>query len=257
MSRARFWKLQINLDTFNSAFAALDTDSERGEFLLGLSRGMNGGKVKDDCSDPMSVGFAIGSEMRQEAEGFRQAAAINGSKRKSNENDRVVDQEVNPTVDHPGHPICNPISNNLNNNNPETPKASSASRPRKAAVKKDVSQIPPELLIGLQDLCRDWPRWSIRDDGDRQDLRAWSDPVDLWNQMVKHFPDADKALMVECGLAYLDGFLPPPSKYDRKTFVAPKFTYAMTNFYGPVKHHWDKFKEAARTRMEEGDEPSV
>lgn len=99
MARARFWKLHINLDTFNAAFAALDSDQERSDFVVGLSRGMNAGKVKPDCSDPMSVGYAIGDEMRKEVEGFREQCVLNGPKRKSNKKHHTVDHTVHHMVD--------------------------------------------------------------------------------------------------------------------------------------------------------------
>lgn len=231
MSRARCWKLQINLDTFNASFAALDTAEEKADFLTGLSRGMNGGKVKDDCSDPMSVGFAVGSDMRQEAEGFRLNASINGSKRKSNRNDHSVHQEVDQTVHHPGHPILNPISNNPISTNPPTEKEPSSSRARKSAGKKNEPlPIPEEFLPMLEAICKHWPRRTTYS-GEQANVSLLSRPADLWARIKKFFPSEDPALMLKCALAYLDSLDERPKDFRG---LVPNVC-AMTNFYGEAE----------------------
>ena len=70
MKRARSWNLRLNLDTFNSAYARLFDPQDHAEFLNGLYRGMNSGRVPDDCSDAMASGFEIGADMRSESEAF-------------------------------------------------------------------------------------------------------------------------------------------------------------------------------------------
>ena len=230
----------MNLDTFNSGYAALDTDQERAEFVSGLYKGMNGGKVKDDCSDPMSVGFAIGQEMRLEAEGFRERSVENGAKRKSNRNDQMVDHKVHQTVDQTctQSTIYNPQSTNV-----LPPKS-----PRK---KKDNSSIPEEFRHDLEVLCADWPSKSKKKEGGFQALRKWTDPPDLWEAMTKYFPNDDPALMIKCGLVYLDEILPEPSEFDLRKPEPPSFCYAMCNFYGPKLAYWKLKKEEARAKMEE------
>ena len=69
--RDRIWNLRINLDAFNAAFAALAEDGERGQFLAGLSRGMNAGALRDGASAPFLEGFQFGLSMREEAEAFQ------------------------------------------------------------------------------------------------------------------------------------------------------------------------------------------
>lgn len=78
MGRARIWNLRLNLDAFNAAFATLDDDQERSQFLAGLSRGMNGGVERTDPTIGWSCGFALGSTMRNEAEGFRERKSMAG-----------------------------------------------------------------------------------------------------------------------------------------------------------------------------------
>lgn len=199
MSRARFWKLQINLDTFNAAYAALDGALEQAEFLAGLYRGMNGGKVKDDCSDPMSVGFAIGSEMRQEAEGFRMAASINGSKRKSNENYHPVNLVVDQTVDHVGHPIQYPISNNLIPTNEKSEKAPSPSRARSSAKKDEIPPIPEDALPFLEDLSS---RWYKKSHDGRRVTRLT--PTETWKRIHKNREQDTVGVCINAGLYYLE-----------------------------------------------------
>jgi len=231
MTRARCWKLQINLDTFNAAYAALDGPQEQSEFLIGLSRGMNGGKVKDDCPDSMAVGFAIGGEMRQEAEGFRMAASINGSKRKSNGNHQTVHHEVDQTVHHPGHPILNPQSTNLVPSTPLPPgKESSPSRARQSAKKKESLPPPEHLLPKLGTIVKDWPRRSDYK-GVITPISLLARPADLWSRIEKFVPEADRELAVDCGLVYLDDL----DTRERGVAGLIPNVCAMTNFYGEAE----------------------
>ena len=88
----------MNLDVFNAAFAALDDDTERSKFLVGLSRGMNGGPNKAPTG-PLSLGFKIGHEMRQEAEDFRSKKTVDGLKggrpKVNQDGNHVVNQDGN------------------------------------------------------------------------------------------------------------------------------------------------------------------
>ena len=239
MTRARCWNLRLNLDTFNAAFAALDDPPEQAEFLVGLSRGMNGGKVKDNCSDPMSVGFAIGEEMRAEAEGFRDKSVQNGAKRKSNKNDLMVDHTVDQKVDLTGtqSTIHNPQSTNQK-----------PARTRKP--KKDTSLIPEDLLPKVQKLCSEWPSQSLGEPGhggaqNKQELAKWTDPVDLWDRWREWWPDVEPAVLAGCGLAYLDSLQFVEDEWTGKKY--PKFCYAMRNFYGKADY-WKLYKGRAQSK---------
>jgi hypothetical protein len=78
--RARTWNLRLNLDDFNAAFAVLADDVERGQFLGGMSIGMNSGTARPSAPDPLLEGYALGKAMRDEAEAYRQSQAVKGSK---------------------------------------------------------------------------------------------------------------------------------------------------------------------------------
>jgi hypothetical protein len=80
MARARFWNLRLNLDEFNAALAALDDDQQRSDFLLGLSRGMNGGQLRLGADEALSMGFELGQGMRHEAEEYRAGRSVNGKR---------------------------------------------------------------------------------------------------------------------------------------------------------------------------------
>ena len=237
MTRARFWKLQINLDTFNSGFAALDGPQEQADFLVGLSRGMNSGKVKDDCSDPMSVGFALGSEMRQEAEGFKVACSINGSKRKSNKNDHTV----NHLVEAPCTLSNNPQSNNLLTNTQEPGKTNSASRPRSAAGKKssETQPIPEELNSVLSYLCANWPLESWGKEGEPSRPVQRLTPKSLWERVneVSLKCDVEVGPLIFAGLPYVRSLM--KMGVDGRV----KFAKNMSNFWGIDKESrlWDTF----------------
>jgi hypothetical protein len=88
----------MNLDVFNAAFAALDDDTERSRFLVGLSRGMNGGSIKGS-HDALTAGFRVGEEMRHEAENFRAKKTLDGLKggrpRINQDGNQVVNQDGN------------------------------------------------------------------------------------------------------------------------------------------------------------------
>lgn len=223
--RARTWNLRMNLDTFNSGYAALDNEQDRAEFLTGLYKGMNGGKVKDDCSDPMSVGFAVGQEMRTEAENFRVRSVENGSKRKSNRNDQTVDRGVYLTVDQTctQSTIHNPQSTN---EQPQTEKASSPSRARSSKKKEPLSP-PEEFLADLSTIAKDWPRRSDYK-GAVASVSVLSRPEDVWERIVKFVPEADRSLAIRCALLYLDEL----DARERGVKGLIPNVCAMTNFYG-------------------------
>lgn len=117
------------------------------------------------------------------------------------------------------------------------------SKPRKA--KKDTTKIPAEFLGVLTDLCKNWPSFNTGSDGEKSVLRKWTDPVDLWEAMVKNFPNDDKRLMINCGLVHLANIKP------KREFDKPGFAYAMCNFYGPKQAHWKKLKGAVQEAFAE------
>ncbi len=70
----------MNLDAFNADFAALADDDERGQFLSGLSVGMNEGHPRVSAADPFIEGYTLGKSMRDEAEALRNKSTEDGAK---------------------------------------------------------------------------------------------------------------------------------------------------------------------------------
>ncbi|WP_243286042.1 hypothetical protein [Geothrix terrae] len=78
---ARVWSMRFNSDGFNHAYAGLDTDEEKAQFVTGFYRGTNGVPLKEGQPSPMLTGHAFGLKMREDAESSLAQAAINGAKR--------------------------------------------------------------------------------------------------------------------------------------------------------------------------------
>lgn len=245
--------LHMNLDEFNAVCGSAFTESERSALLGGLQLGCNGGCLPEGASNSLRSGFEVASGWRANADGFKAKSSEGGKKSAENRKlkygtsnpkgvrrDFEVGSEVGFVDTTKQSLIPNPLSLN-----PTSPP-----QPPKRRVKKDTSQIPTDLLQGLGVLCSDWPRFSQKPDGPRQDLRLWSDPVDLWEAMCKYFPLDDKALMVKCGLVYLDKIIPITDGPDPRPQTPPAFAYAMANFYGPKLAYWKNFKEDAQKTME-------
>ncbi len=213
----------MNLDTFNSGYAALDNDQERAEFVSGLYKGMNGGKIKDDCSDPMSVGFAIGQEMRLEAEGFRERSVKNGGKRKSNRNDQMVDHKVYQTVDQTCTQSTIP---NPQTTNPQ-PKTTSPLRARQSRKKDESIPLPEDLVPVVDYLISNWPPVSY-EKGSSRSVQIYM-REDLWARvahLASRFGKVPGAVLF-CGLPYVRRIL-KDSEDTRK----PVYVKNMSNFWG-------------------------
>lgn len=123
MAANRVWNLRLNLDAFNAAWLTLDTTEDRSAFLLGLCKGMNGGKLPTDPPQPLVDGFGMGSTMRKEAEGYRESRRVIGllggnPKLKRN---HKVNHKVKvgltlplPQANHMDNAIPNPLTFNQN-----------------------------------------------------------------------------------------------------------------------------------------------
>ena len=185
MARSRTWRLGLNLDEFNAAFAALGDDPERSHFLAGLSRGMNGGSQRDGVNTSFSEGFTLGQSMRKEAESFRELKTKTGSlggrppkedqditKSEPNDNQEVTKSEPNDNQevtkskpnDNPSH---KPLAFNPLNDNPKVKDAPSASLPgfdlvlqkplsRKEKKKKKLEAFQDETVDLVSSLTAKW-----------------------------------------------------------------------------------------------------
>ena len=79
MARSRTWNLRLNVDEFNVAYAALDSPQERADWLTGFYKALNRATLSGG-SQAMSAGFEFAQQMVDEAEAFREKAAVAGSK---------------------------------------------------------------------------------------------------------------------------------------------------------------------------------
>ena len=136
---------------------------------------------------------------------------------------------------------------------PEKETKREAKQTTKKRLKKETSSIPEDLLPEVVRLCSVWPRQSIGDIGPggaqkTQDLRAWSDPVDLYEHWVSAYPTVEPAILAACGAVYLEGIEYVEDEWTGKK--TPKYCYAMRNFYGQ-KEYWKLFKGAALERLKD------
>lgn len=242
----RTWNLRINLDTFNSAYARLFEASDHSDFLNGLYRGMNRGKVPPECSDAMAMGFEIGADMRAEAEAYIERSAEMGRKSAARKSNKIEGPCQGPTQGpYRVTPDQSTIHNPQSTNNPLPPK--------KKRIKRETTSIPDDILPEVVRLCSVWPRQSIGDIGPggvqrSQDLRAWSDPVDLYEHWLSAYPTVEPAILAACGTVYLEGIEYVEDEWTGKK--TPKYCYAMRNFYGQ-KEYWKLFKGAALERLKD------
>ena len=254
----RIWNLRLNLDELNAINLVGLSESIRSDLWTGLVYGCNGLELPEGASKHLQATFELGSAWRQEAEAHSERMSQGGrssvESRRAKHGTAQPSKLVRTSLELP--PEGSPNQSNIEylesiNNNPETEKASSPQGARPPRQRKSVSSIPDEFLKDLNVLCEDWPSKFVGSDGKVQPLRNWSDPADLWEAMGKYFPQDDKALMIKCGLVYLDQIMPPPEPGDLRPPKPPAFCAAMRNFYGPQKAYWKNHKAAARERMEE------
>lgn len=130
MARARTWKLQLNLDDFNSAWASLaNSPEERASFIEGMWRGMNAGRIGPAEDFAFQEGHAFGLSMREEAEEYRKQSAEAGAQggyqkhktKKSRVPSRVPSSVGKPSLVGTVKPILNPQTDNPLNQESEQP----------------------------------------------------------------------------------------------------------------------------------------
>lgn len=213
MARARTWKLHLNLDTFNAAYAALDGPQEQSDFLTGLSRGMNAGKVKDDCPDPMAVGFSIGYEMRQDAEAFIEASSNAGKKSVEAKSNRIQP------------PYQPPYQGSLNQSIIHNPQSIQTTPlpPKRGRRTKVIEPIPEEFVPFLDEIVSQWPRKRMNDGSRVTVIR----PVDCWDKIQANKGTDEPKVLINAALAYLET---NPVTY----------TIGMDNFFG-LKRKYTQF----------------
>jgi len=80
MKLARTWKLQFNLDEFNSEYMGLSTDQDKAQWLCGFGNGLNNSRLREGVEPCFASGYGFGKGMRDEAEAFRANKSVNGAK---------------------------------------------------------------------------------------------------------------------------------------------------------------------------------
>lgn len=250
---ARTWNLRFNLDVFNAAFASLDDAEERSEFLVGLSRGVNSGRVKDDCSDAMATGFAIGSDMRSEADEFTQKMVKGGRNSAQSRKDRDgTAQPKSNKIEGGSEPASEGSSNQSTIHNPQSfndkpeKKSSASQKPRRPAGKNGYRppvEVPAPLVPVAEWLFRDWPKVSYDPKGERLIDRL--SPKGIWTRLleVSEKCGVEPGPLLFAGVAYLDRVLEAA-----KDTGKPSFVKNMKNFWGldPENRKWDEFYEDAK-----------
>lgn len=78
MSKARIWRLSINLDVFNSVSASFYSDEARALAFQGLSLGMNDGNCPAGAPEAFRLAFDIGKAAMQEAKDHQECSARGG-----------------------------------------------------------------------------------------------------------------------------------------------------------------------------------
>lgn len=219
----RIWSLRLNLDEFNALAGMAFTDSDRASVLNGLLAGMNRAQLPEQCSSIVRAAFDAGVRWRLDAEEYVEKKANAGKRSADARREKYGDAQ-------PSSSDRTPLeqSSNITNNdkpittNEERGKASSPSRARQSAEKKEMPPIPEELLPFLETLTRDWPRRSH--DGRRVTILR---PKDSWEKICKNRGDDDPKIPVNAALAYLDT---NPTQY----------VIGMDNFFG-VARKYTKF----------------
>lgn len=78
MSKARIWRLSINLDVFNAVSASFYSDEARALAFQGLSLGMNDGICPSGAPEAFRLAFEIGKAAMQEAKDHQECSARGG-----------------------------------------------------------------------------------------------------------------------------------------------------------------------------------
>lgn len=225
----------MNLDVFNAAFAALDDDSERSMFLVGLSRGMNGGPDKDSPG-ALGMGFKIGQGMRQEAEGFRAKKTADGLKggrpRVNQDGNHLVNQDGNQNGTQ--STILNPLTNNPK---PEAKPRASKKPSWKGGFEDDILDATTEI-IGF------WPNESRRQpNSDSRVPRSSGPQLAARLSRIKQ-SGGDLSVCVAIAKRAVD------------EFEHGKWAKAAENFFGKSEDApWIAYYQAHTTNMETADAP--
>lgn len=229
---ARIWNLRFNLDEFNAAMATLSDDSDRSSFLIGMSCGCNAGKAKD-APQAWVDGYAMGSAMRSEADGY--VALKSEAGKKSAEARRTVFGTAQPQK-----PILEQTSNSARTD-PEqtsnTPSNSARTNPQSTIKEKEPTVLgvrerkPREKKPTTGPSIAEILKTDGTHDGDRLHDRYWI-TARFWDSTKNPKPreaaieyrklyDAKQNLreVADGASAYRASFLPPNRQKDETQYM--------------------------------------
>lgn len=78
LAKKRIWRLNINLDMFNSISASFFSDEARAFAFQGLALGMNAGACPSNAPEAFRLAFELGKAARDEAEAHQEESAKGG-----------------------------------------------------------------------------------------------------------------------------------------------------------------------------------
>lgn len=245
--KASVWNLRLNLDIFNSIFAALLTDQDKSYFVMGLSCGMNGGSnLPSGMSEHFAEGWQIGKDMREEAVEYRERKKEIGRLGGKPTHKAKILPTGNPLgipVGLPSglpsglpnpYPIYNLQSTNLQL---QTESAENQSElPMVAPQRQRKRRTKDEILLSYPDTIREVANhaighWPDTDPDGRVIVTSFADLCANLNLIFRGHPDATVDNLKQC----IDNYL-QEKKY---RYCAPQF------FFGPGKPggeppHWIK-----------------
>jgi len=164
MDHPRIWKMQFNLDIFNTSMAGLTTTEERSDFLVGFAMGVNGKNPTPPNTPPTRDGYTLGHSMRSEAEAFIAQSVIDGNKGgpkswKSRKLDAM--SNLTPSIT-PGTRVAEPnlsiyqSSNSTITTNPPSVDQPKQKPPKEKKIKVKFSEHSDEVKEIVNTLSMEW-----------------------------------------------------------------------------------------------------
>lgn len=141
----RIWRLNINLDAFNSVSAASYSDEMRSLAFQGLALGLNGGALPSSVPESFSLAYAVGKVARDEALEHQKKSSCGGknsakARRQRSATSTKIEPPFEPTFEPPFEPPFEPIlkpkaeSLDPENRDPKTEKKTPPTPPETAAT---------------------------------------------------------------------------------------------------------------------------
>lgn len=160
MARNRTWMLHLNLDVWNSVWLTLESQRDRADFSIGMTKGMNGSRISETKSDAMIDGYELGTAMREETEQYRasrKAIGSLGGNPKLNHVVNHVDKIEGNHVDNAIQYLLTTESTSPSAPSPEVAVPKKASRKRDTAFSIAALDMDTEMAIAFERCWQGWP----------------------------------------------------------------------------------------------------